>query len=287
VVRRYGLVSASAGGVRQPARHRGATARHGLSKRHWQLLSLVATYGVLDTRQVTALMFDSRPTAARHLAMLVKAGLLVRSVKIRDPAHLAHYKVSGAGAELLARRLHEAGEPVPLGFGTRRHRDEAAVNDFVARLVAHARRTGQGHLYRWRHALDAAAWLRSHGIAQLDTSGYGMWIEGNLAVGFLLHIDDYPPAMALATPPASLLSGYQQARSRVPVAAALVITASDERERWLHRDTLGLRLPIRVAATTIARLHTAASPADMIWSVAGVDDLMRLVDLGRAAPPAP
>lgn len=288
MVRQYGRVNAPASGGTPPAHHRGATDGRGLSERHWRLMSLVAAHGVLDTRQVTALMFDSRPTAARHLAVLVKAGLLLRFVETRDSTHLAHYEISDTGAKLLARRLHQAGRPVPLGLSERGHRDKEAVNDFFVRLLTHARRTGQGHLYRWRHALDTAAWLRSHGITHLDACGYGRWIEDDLAIGFLLHIDDGLPSPNLASPPppaAALLSGYRYTRNRVPVEAALVIAVSDEREHELHHDTPGLQLPIRVAVTTVARLHTAPSPADTIWSVAGATGLVRLVDLGRAVPP--
>ena len=177
-----------------PARLLDGADPRGLGERHWSLLRLIAEHGVLNTAQVTTLMFGSRPSASRHLGALLKAGLMWRFVVDDDSTHLAYYEISTDGTRLLEQRLRDAGKPVPLALGRRCGRDQLAVNDFFVRLAAHARMTGVGHLYRWRHALDAAVWLRSRGVPDVASDGYGQWIEGSASIGFLLHIDHDEPA---------------------------------------------------------------------------------------------
>jgi hypothetical protein len=243
------------------------------------VLSLIGQHGVLDTHQVTALMFGSRPTAARHLSMLVKAGLLWRFVDDRDPTHAARYEISADGTRLLERRLRQIGEPVPIGLGRRGRTDgdQLAVNAFFVRLAAYGRVSGHGHLYRWRHALDTAAWLRSQGIEDIGARGFGTWIEDGVVISFLLHLDDEPPSSLSHS-----LSGYRRAERRVPVDVALVVTTSDQRERSLRMNAERIGLPLPIGVTTVARLGKSASPADEIWSVNGADSLVRLVDLREA-----
>lgn len=79
-----------------------------------------------------------------------------------------------SGTELLTRRLRQSSQPVPIGLGRRGDTDEAIVNDFAVRLVAHSRHTGRGYLYQWRHALDTAAWLHRHGLHHISACGHGM-----------------------------------------------------------------------------------------------------------------
>ena len=243
-----------------------------LTERHWRLLLLIGEHGWFTTAQVTTMRFDSRPTAVRHLRALHGAGLLVRYVARRDPSHLAHYLISAKGAQALQRWLRDAGQPVPLGLGQRGKKDpdQLMVNDFFVRLVAHARSTGTGHLYRWRHALDTAAWLRRYAIPRARTQGDGVWIEDNMALSFLLHVDHDEPspiARTPAPPPSARLRGYQPATSGVPANAALVITTTTRRELQLHRELAEAPLPLTVAVTTRPRLDCAASPADRIWTV--------------------
>ncbi len=255
-----------------------------LSERHWRLLSLVAQQGELSTLQITTLMFNSRPSAARHLNVLVKAGLLWRYISHKGSSHVARYQITLEGTLALKRTLHQAGQHAPIGLGQRgiadRHRER--INDFFVRLVRHARNTERGHLYRWRHALDTALWLRSLGIADAHPDGYGLWIEGDSTISFLLHIDRNKPSPQGTQPPSELLAGYRQTPTGVPVDAALILTPTNRREQELHRDLADAPAPLTVAATTYDRLAQAPSPADAIWSVTATPtSLVSLIDLAH------
>jgi hypothetical protein len=96
-----------------------------------------------------------------------------------------------------------------------------------------------------------------------------MWIEGNVALSFLLHIDRGEPSTFTNTPPpppSARLRGYRHAPAGVPADAALVIT-NGPRELQLHCELAAAPLPLTVAATTRTRLPQADSPADKIWTV--------------------
>jgi hypothetical protein len=104
--------------------------------------------------------------AVRHIGALHRAGLLLRLIRRLDPNRNAYYWISAKGTHLLEQRLLEARSPVPLALGQRGDKDpdHFEISDFFVRLVDHARTTRKGHLNRWRHAMDTAAWLRQHGI---------------------------------------------------------------------------------------------------------------------------
>lgn len=252
----------------------------GLRQRHWAVLAVLAEHGVLHTGQVTALLFGSRPAAVRHLSTLVDAGLVWRFVDGHDSRHLAFYELSLEGQETVAARLRAAGRPVPLALGSQ-SQATFVVNDFFVAL-AEVERQGHGQLFRWRRALDATAWLRRLGVPDVAPQAYGVWIQDDRAVRFLLHVDDGradplfddPPP-----PPGKALDGYRLAPTGVPVTAVLMICA-DDREREAHADRTIAELPVTVAVTTLARLYAAVSPAGAIWTRA--DDpgrTVRLIDL--------
>ncbi len=259
----------------------------GLTERQWRLLLLIGQHGDLNTRQVAALMFNSRPTAARDLRALVQTGLLVDYVFRRDSSHLAHFRISPAGVELLTQHLRATGQPIPIGLGERgrRDRDQLTANDIFVRLVAHGRSTGRGHLYRWRHALDTAVWLRAHGVHGSLVHGYGLWIEDGTAISFVLHLDHGEPSPLAQTPPAppsKTLAAYARATSGVPFDAALVVTSTVEREQQLRREVTEIPMPLAVASTTYERLDHAPSPADAIWSVtAAPSPRLQLIEIAR------
>jgi DNA-binding MarR family transcriptional regulator len=267
-----------------PQREAGDAAR--LTERQWRLLLLIGQHGDLNTRQVAALMFNSRPTAARDLQALVRAGLLVHYVLRRDSSHLAHYRISAIGVELLTRHLRATGQPVPVGLGERgrRDRDQLMVNDIFVRLVVHARSTGRGHLYRWRHSLDSAVWLRAHGVHGSLAHGFGLWIEDGAAVSFVLHLDHDEPSPLAQTPPpppSKLLAAYARTTG-VPFDAALVVTTTIEREQQLHRELAEMAMPLVVASTTYERLDRTSSPSDAIWSVtAAPRSRLPLIEVAR------
>ena len=283
VARRY-AVGPQENPLQPPARRPGDVQLHGLGPRHWAVLSLLAEHGVLHTGQVTTLMFGSRPAAARHLGALARAGLVWRFVYDDDPRHVAFYELSAAGAEALTARLREAGRAVPVALG-RPGPGEFVVNEFFVGLAAQAREDGRGELFRWRRALEAAVWLREHGVSEATPSAYGVWIEGGRAVRFVLHVDHTaaPGALSgLAAPPqADVLAGYRRARRGVPVTAVLVLCLTVERETEVLRGMAAAPLPVTVGTATLDRLYQASSAAEAIWTVAGGDGLLRLAEIGR------
>ncbi|WP_432824739.1 replication-relaxation family protein [Dactylosporangium sp. CA-092794] len=251
-------------------------ALHALGPRHWALLGLLAEHGVLDTSQVTRLLFDSRPTAVRHLGTLVRAGLVGRFVYGTDRTHLASYEATAAGLRAVEQRLRQQGRPVPAMLG----REPSEVNEFFARLAA----APQGHLYRWRRRVDTVTWLGDHDIRGVRPQAYGVWVEQGVAVRFLLHVDHHEPSPSAETPPpppARALAGYRDVPRGVPVTAILVLARSAVREHELHQALAVAALPVTVAATTWSRYGQAVSPAEAIWSVAGADPAahVRLAEL--------
>ncbi|MFI6162573.1 replication-relaxation family protein [Micromonospora haikouensis] len=251
------------------------------------MLSLLAEHGVLHTGQVSTLMFGSRPAAARHLGVLVRAGVVWRFVHDDDPSHLAFYELSAAGAEALTARLREAGRAVPVALG-RPGADLAVVNDFFVGLVADAQVRGQGELFRWRRALEAAVWLREHGVSDVAPNAFGVWIEDGLAVRFVLHVDHDGVTPLFGSPrlsPAVDLAGYRRASRGVPVTAVLVLCPSAGREAELRRDLAAAPLPVPVGSTTLDLLGKASSAADAIWAVTGCEGLVRLVEVGGSTAP--
>lgn len=252
----------------------------GLRQRHWSVLAVLAEHGVLHTGQVAALLFGSRPAAVRHLRVLVDAGLVWRFVFDNDSRHLAYYELSIEGREAIAGRLRAAGRPVPVALG-RPGRAMLLVNEFFVALAVRAQQ-GRGELFRWRRALEAAVWLREHGVPEAAPAAYGVWIEDNRAVRFMLHVDDGLSAPGTGYPapsPGEVLKGYRHAPAGVPVTAVVMI-CSEERERKAHTDLTIAALPVVVAVTTPERL-AAASPAETIWTRAGTGPgrLLRLIDL--------
>ncbi|MFY1673182.1 replication-relaxation family protein [Plantactinospora sp. WMMB334] len=247
------------------------------------MLSLLAEHGVLHTGQVAMLMFGSRPAAARHLGVLARAGLVWRFVYDDDPSHLAFYELSTAGAEVLTARLRQAGRAVPVALG-KPGPDVLVVNDFFVSLVAQARERGRGELFRWRRALEAAVWLREHGVADVAPAAYGVWIEHGLTVRFVLHVDHdeaAPITGSPAPPPADALTGYRHAPRGVPVTAVLVLCPTSDRQTELHRDLAAVPLPVPVASTTLDLLAEASSAAEAIWRVTGGESPVRLAEIGR------
>jgi hypothetical protein len=267
-----------------PTRRPGDGQLHGLGRRHWALLSLLAEHGVLHTGQVATLMFGSRPAAARHLGVLARAGLVWRFVYDDDPSHLAFYQLSATGAEALTARLRQAGRAVPVALG-QPGRDLLVVNEFFVSLVAEVRERGRGELFRWRRALEAAVWLREHGVPEVAPAAYGVWIEGGLTVRFVLHVDhDEAAPMTTGSPapsPADVLDGYRHAPRGVPVTAVLVLCPTVERATELHRALAAAPLPVPVGSTTIDLFREASSAAEAIWTVTGGEGLLRLAEIGR------
>ncbi|MEV5691891.1 replication-relaxation family protein [Micromonospora globbae] len=248
------------------------------------MLSVLAEHGVLHTGQVTTLLFGSRPAAARHLGALARAGLVWRFVHDDDPRHVAFYELSAAGAQALTARLGEAGRAVPVALG-RPGPGEFVVNEFFVGLAAHASKDPRCELFRWRRALEAAVWLREHGVAEVSPSAYGVWIEGGRAVRFVLHVEHTAAAGALsrlaAPPQADVLAGYRRAPRGVPVAAVLVLCPDVERETEVRRGVAAAPLPVTVGTATLDRLFDASSAAEAIWAVTGAEGLRRLAEVGR------
>jgi hypothetical protein len=245
--------------------------RPAVDERAWRLLWLIAQQGRLTAAEVTGLMFGSRATASRHLRGLLKAGLLSRSGSV-----MPDYALSPAGMARVRQRLGEAGQPLPVALDRRGHSDgESFAVEFFAALVRYARTTGRGYLYRFRHALDTAVWLRAHGVQNARTVGDGLWIEDGVAASFVLHLDrgGYPP-------PVLEVSAYRDTPGGVPVQAALVVTPNEERERLLHQDLAQAPVPVVVASATLHRLARAASPADAIWMTRMASaPLLRLIEI--------
>lgn len=259
-----------------PARSPGAIDTHGLGPRHWTLLTLVAEHGVLSTDQVVILMFGSRPAASRHLSALTQAGLLWRFVYDDDSSHLAYYEMSQDGVEALRQRLRREGRPVPAALGAQL-RDHYLVSHVRVGLAAETRTGGPGRLYRWRRALEAAALLRQAGISHVHPRAYGEWIERDIAIRFLLHIDSavHHPLVE-AAPPSQALAGYRNAENGVPATAVLVVTEDAGRHDALHRELAAQPLPVTVAVAMADELYKAANAADQIWSIAGADPAQRV-----------
>ena len=201
-----------------------------------------------------------------------------------DPTHLAYYEASTDGVTVLEERLRRSGHVVPpvLGQPAAGH---MLINDFFTGLAAEARTDQRGCLYRWRRAVDTAAWLRGYGVSKVRPRAYGVWIEDGIVVRFLLHIDDAEPkpwSGDSAPPPSQGLAGYRHAARGVPVTAVLVVHARPERETDLHRELAAALVPVPVATCTTDRLYAAPSAADAIWHVAGADEtLVRLIDVPR------
>lgn len=281
MARQYPASSADESRFAPPARPSGVIDTHGLGRRHWALLMLVAEHGVLSTDQVVVLMFGSRPAASRHLNALTRAGLLWRFVYDDDSSHLAHYELTHDGIEALGQHLRRAGRLVPEGIGAQLH-DHHLVSHVRVGLAAETRTGGPGRLYKWRRALEAAALLRRAGIVNVHPRAYGEWIERDIAVRFLLHVDrDTHNPLFEPLPPSYALAGYREAQHGVPATAVLVITTSDDRHAALHQELAADPLPGTVAVTTTSLLYEAANAADQIWSVTGTDPAQRvsLVDL--------
>jgi len=273
--------------IAPPARRPGAVVdQHGLTKRHWEVLWLLAELGALDTEQVTMLAFGSRPSASRHLSRLNRGGLVWRFVFDDDPTHVAYYEVSSDGLDALAAYLRREKRPVPAALG-KPFRGQDTVNAFYVGLAAQSRR-GPGGLLGWRRALDTVAWLRGQGIEKVNPRGSGVWVEDGTAVRFLLHVDkperdEFGDLSAL--PPSQALSGYRQAPRGVPASVILVVTDQAVRETALHRELIESPLPVPVAVTTLDRLMWAADASEPIWSLTTADpaDPVRLIEIARRA----
>ncbi|WP_432839049.1 replication-relaxation family protein [Dactylosporangium sp. CA-092794] len=253
-----------------------------LGLQHWAVLGVLAEHGELTVDQITRLLFGSRSTAVRHLGVLVEAGLVRRYESVRGRSHLAHYHAGAAGLRALRRRLRQEGRPVPPKLGSETF-GRPVVTEFFARLAA----APDGHLYRWRRHVDTALWLASHDIHGVRPQAYSIWIEHDVAVRFVLHIDDdsvTPLTHRAPPPPTRELAGYRTAPRGVPVAAILMITPTGLRERELHQGLATAPLPVTVASTTLRRCSRAASPADAIWNVAGAErgTLVRLAEIPHA-----
>lgn len=287
-MRQYDLGGGTKSDGDPPPRRPSGADLHGLGQRHWALLELLAEHGALHTGQVTALLFGSRPTAVRHLRTLLRTGLVWRFVHHDDPTHLAFYEVSFDGVTALRDRLRDHGRPVPPALGQLGF-DQPIVAEFFTGLAADARGSGGRRcLYRWRRALDTAAWLRRAGVDRVRPRASGVWIEDGAVVRFLLHVDHDDPRPLSGDPaprPATALAGYRHTTGGVPALAVLVICPTDDRERRLHTDLVARPIPVPVAATTDARLTGALSPADAIWTVTGPTGdpvgRVRLVDLAH------
>jgi DNA-binding MarR family transcriptional regulator len=281
VVRRY-AVGPQENSLQPPARRRGDAQLHGLGPRHWAVLSVLAEHGVLHTGQVTTLLFGSRPAAARHLGALARAGLVWRFVHDDDPRHVAFYELSAAGAQALTARLREAGRAVPVALG-RPGPGEFVVNEFFVGLAAQAREDRRCELFRWRRALEAAVWLREHGVPMVTPSAYGVWIEDGRAVRFVLHVERAEVAALsgrAAPSQVGVLAGYRRASRGVPVTAVLVLCPTTEQETGVRRGLAAAPLPVTVGTTTLDRLYQASSAAEAIWTVTGREGLLRLAEIG-------
>jgi DNA-binding MarR family transcriptional regulator len=253
--------------------------------RRWATLLLVAEFGALTAAQVAGLTGRSRATVVRQLHELLRAGALRRVADQNDRAHQARYEITADGARHLERGLRQAGRPVPAGLGRRGGTDSGrdAVTDFVVRLAHHnSGAAGGGCLYRWRHAADTTAWLRSLGIEHVYPQGFGQWVEADTAIGFLLHADTRPDPRNSA---AWSLAGYRDAPAGVPAELVLVVTTSPGHEHGLHQNLADLPLPVSVGVTTRDRLARSTSPAGPIWTVAETGTT-RLHRLGEIPPPA-
>ncbi|MDG4762560.1 hypothetical protein O7632_00285 [Solwaraspora sp. WMMD406] len=128
--------------------------------------------------------------------------------------------------------------------------------------------------------MEAAVWLREQGVPDVAPAAYGVWIENDRAVRFLLHVDADPPARAtdaVRPSPGEALEGYRQG---VPVTA-VVMVCSEAGERAIHTDAGVAGLPVAVAVATPRRLAAVGSPAEAVWSRVGGDPghLVRLIDL--------
>jgi hypothetical protein len=272
----------------RPSASSGADLR-GVRERHWELLSLLAQYAVLDTGQVAELMFGSRPAAVRHLSVLVKAGLVWRFVYDNDASHRAHYEASREGLRHLAERLHQAGQTVPANLG-HAHRDQVEVNEFMIRLERAARAShGQAWLYGWRRGADVLMWLHRLGITGVQPRAAGVWLQDSRAVRFLLHVDDDSPSPLSGTPalpPAHALRGYRQATVGVPAACLLMLCPTVTREDELHTALAADPMLLPIASTTLDRLLGTADPSEAIWSTATAKagNLIRLIDTAGAGP---
>lgn len=246
-----------------------------MGPRHWTLLALLAEYATLDTNEVAKLMFGSRPAAARHLNVLVRAGLVWRFVYDTDSTHRAHYEVSTTGVRLLADRLHRAGEPVPPNLASAQP-DQLMVNNLVVGLTQAAKASqGRSWLYGWRRGVDATIWLHSRGVTGVQPRAAGIWLQDGLAARFLLHIDDGVSAPRLA----QMLDGYRHSRAGVPAGCILMLTMTGSRETELHEDLLNAPLPVPVATATFDRLNKASDASAPIWTLTGdTTRLVRLID---------
>ncbi len=268
-----------------------------LTARHWRLLSLLAEHGVLDTHQVRVLLFSSRATAYRHLSELYQAGLVLRFTMMDERSHLRRWELTGAGIEAIAEHLEAAGRPVPLGLEHRRGdvSFQLVVNQFFTDMVASRQVTG-GHLYRWRHRLDAAAWLRNHGVRHVDCDGYGRWIEQGTTVSFLFYLEIATYAVELIenisnptqVEPTSLSrirATCRAAPAGLPVDVICVLAAEDAREQALWNRLDNLQLPVPVATTCPTALDAdPAGPAGAVWRTRDTPARYRLVDLAGTAP---
>jgi hypothetical protein len=251
---------------------------------------------VLNTNQVTVLLFGSRPTAHRHLAELHRAGLVERFVFARDRAHLLHHRPTRRGVDALTAQLERAGRPVPYGLADRGQRvnDVLPVNQFFTDLVVGGTNAG-GHLYRWWHGLDAAAWLRTHKVDAAACDGFGLWIEQGIAVRFLFYLDRAvaerteliepggAPARSTSEPPLrTILGTCDSANAGLPVDAITLLT---EREDALREVLDQLELSVTIATTTPVLLKaTEDGPAGPVWRTGPTPVRQRLIGLSH--PPA-
>jgi hypothetical protein len=268
--------------TQRPEQSANGVDLHGLGPRHWDLVALIAAYAVLDTNDVAELMFGSRPAAARHLTVLVRAGLVWRFVHSTDPSHRAHYEVSTDGVRLLAERLHQAGQPVPIKLAGA-HADQYLVNDLLIGLNRTAQASqGRYWLYGWRRGVDVAAWLHGRGVSGVQPRAAGVWLQDGRAVRFLLHVDDDTPAPLSSTPaphPARALDGYRHSRAGVPASCILVLLPTRSRESDLHNKLLNAPLPVPVATATFDRFEMAEDASAPIWTPTGdATQLVRLID---------
>jgi hypothetical protein len=268
-----------------------------LTGRHWRLVSLLGEHGVLSTNQVVVLLFGSRPTAHRHLADLHRAGLVEQFVFARDRAHLLHHRLTPPGVGALSARLESAGRPVPYGLAHRGQQvdDVLRVNQFFTDLVA-ASATTEGHLYRWWHGLDAAAWLRTHQVDTAACDGFGLWIEQDSIVRFLFYLDPAPVEPAgfdgrpappsLDEPPLwAILRTCENANAGLPVDAITILT---EREDALREMLNPLERPVPIATTTPVLLAASGTgPAGPVWRTGPTPARRRLIDLSANRPSPP
>ncbi|WP_020522430.1 hypothetical protein [Catelliglobosispora koreensis] len=249
-----------------------------VARRRLRILMILGRHGGGFTAADLQILLGatSAATMYRDLTALVHNGLLSRIAAENDPSHEWQYFITDAGGHRLARVIGSNGSSVPANvrFGA-----GSSANILLKQLSIASQSGDAGQVVEWRSGLDAAWWLRQHGVDDVQVDALGIWAEADLAIRFLVLVDH--PSDHLAE---KLIERLGRQASPLPVNAILLISPTRGDEKFLLDLIRDTGLTTVTATTTMRRLWGPDGPIGPIWSTPDSTDYLRLIELTSVGP---